>query len=147
MKPSNYYEGILQLRDVSQELLDYCEENIPEEYVAYVKKAKNGYDFYMKNNRFLASFGKSIQQHFSGELKKTATLHTRDTKSNKDLYRLTVLFREYAISKGELVELKGEEYEVLSINKKIHLKNTQTGKKMQISFEDYRKLRGQRVRR
>ncbi|MFO7710301.1 MAG: NMD3-related protein [Candidatus Woesearchaeota archaeon] len=147
MKPSNYYEGILQLRDVSQELLDYCEENIPEELVAYVKKAKNGYDFYMQSNKFLSSFAKTLQKEFAGEMKKTATLHTRDTKNNKDLYRLTVLFREYDIRKGDEIEVKGTVYEVLGIHKKLYLKDTHTKKKVHMPFDDYRKQKGHLVRR
>ena len=148
MKPDNYFEGILQLRDVSQEVLDYVEDAClqgGEKMVAYVKEDKNGYDFYMRSNTFLKKLARWLGERFTGEVKSTYTLHTRDTKNNKDLYRLTVLFRQHDIAKGDLIEVRGVRYYVTGVGKKVLLKEEKTGRKAQMTFEELKKENASRM--
>ena len=142
MKPPNYFEGILQLREVSQEVVDFVEDaciGSDRGQVAKVKKVKNGFDFYMQSNPFLRQLAKKIKENFSGELVTTATLHTRDTKSNKDLYRVTVMFRELPVKKGDTFTLNGDEFEVLGVSEKILARDLKTKKKKQFRFSELRK--------
>lgn len=148
MKADNYYEGILQLRDVSQQVLDFVEDTCLKEdpnMVAYVKEAKNGYDFYMQSNTFLKKLARWIGERFTGEVKSTYTLYTRDTKNNKDLYRMTVLFRQFDIEKGDFIEVRGSRYYVTGVGKKVLLKGEKTGKKTRMTFEELNKENASRV--
>lgn len=146
-KPINYFEGILQLREVSKDVFDYVEEECLNEHprmVAKVLQVRGGYDLYLQNNKFLTKLGKRIQTRFCGELLKTASLHTRDTQKNKDLYRLTVLFRQHEYGKGDTILFQGEEYLIVSAEGKVHLKNNKTGKKM---ITTYKKLKDYKARK
>jgi nonsense-mediated mRNA decay protein 3 len=143
-KPSNYYQGILQLRNIDQKVLDFVEETCiksPEGKVSKVEKVKNGFDFYMVSNKFLRALGLRLKDNFPGELNITAKLHTRDHQSSKNLYRLTVLFRQYNINKGEIIVIKGEEHKIIGIKDKIILKNLESNKKKVIGFNEIKRLK------
>lgn len=135
-RADNYYEGILQLRQVSQEVLDYVERRCKEEQaVSSVREFKEGFDFYITSNKFLNAISKELRTHFTGEIKNNYTLHTRDRQHNKDIYRMTVLFREVPVKKGDVLQLNGIEYIVTGVGNKVLLKERKTGKKTQCTFE------------
>jgi len=141
-KPINYFEGILQLRHVSQLVIDFVEDSCIKEnpnMVSKAKKVRNGFDLYFQSNKFLSSLGKRIQRKFTGELRSSASLHTRDKQTSKDLYRLTVLFRQYDIVKGDTLKMNGESYQVIGINKKILMKSEKSGKKISLPFDELKK--------
>lgn len=141
-KPPNYFEGMLQLREIDQEVLDYVEAALEKSErggVAKVVEHKNGFDFYFQNNPFLMQIGKQLKARFVGELTTTASLHTR--KNNKDLYRVTVLFRAYPFKKGDTIEAGGELYEITGIGKKVLCKRRKDQKKMQLSFDELKKAK------
>ena len=146
-KPANYFEGILQLRDVSQEVIDFVEENCMMQgprMVSKVKKVKNGFDFYIQSNKYLTKLGKLIRSNFDGELTKSASLHTKDKQSSKELYRLTILFREANFSKGDIITVKGERYQIIGISKDVLAKDLLTNKKKHFSFEQLRQLKARK---
>ena len=125
-----YFEAILQLRDVSDDVVAYARQQIASHAIPTAKavKLENGLDFYLADNQFTKSLGKKLQQRFGGQILMTASLHTQ--KKGKDLYRVTVLFRGLAYKKGDKVVYQGEEYIVRGVgkdiflmgNKKVHLK-------------------------
>lgn len=135
----NYYEGILQLRGDHTEVLDWVLNTVKKDQRAYItkaKKVKGGIDLYITSQRYLRSLGKKIKQTFVGEFKETRTLHTRDKNSQKELYRITILFRPYPIKKGEKIKYKGEEYELVNFSNQIKIKNIKTGKTKYIKQEE-----------
>jgi len=98
MKQANlqYYEGILQIRNPSEEVLNFiCNqfENNQKVWIAKHEKLKNGIDFYISSNKFLLALGKKLKKSFKGELKTSRKLHTRNRVTSKAVYRVTVLFR------------------------------------------------------
>ncbi len=133
-----YFEGILQLRNPSQEVVDFVEDSVERDkkcWVSEIKEVRNGLDFYLSSNQYLKTLGKKLKEKFPGELKMSSSLHTK-SKTGKDLYRGTVLFRFIDIKKGDQIEDKGEEYEVLGVGTKVLMKNIKTGKKKQLGFEE-----------
>jgi nonsense-mediated mRNA decay protein 3 len=62
---------------------------------------------------------KKMHEQFGGELKISSTLHTRDTKKNKNLYRMTVMLRLPDFSKGDIIALDNTPCKVKSISKNI----------------------------
>ena len=113
-KHANYFEAILQLREVTPEVLAFTEQQITKGHlpIAKIKKVQNGYDYYLTDNSFTKALGKKLQETFGGQIINTATLHTQ--KKGKELYRGTVLFRQASFKKGDLVFYKGEEYMVIN---------------------------------
>ncbi len=122
-----YYEAILQLREVSSAALDAVKKELHQRGIgiAYFKEVKNGYDYYLADSKATITLGKNLQQRFGGELAITATLFSR--KDGKNIYRMTILFRQAGFKKGEAVRYRGEHYQVQAVGKHIILQ--QEGKK------------------
>jgi len=133
---NEYFEAILQLRDCEQEVLDFVEEEIPRLKLTVAKtvRIKNGVDYYLSNNNLTRKIGKKLQEKFGGEFLITASLHTK--KQGKELFRLTILFRQAKFQKGDKVSYQGEEYEIKSMSKEIMLQNDKTGKKVRVKYKD-----------
>lgn len=95
-----YFEGILQLRDIKQEVTDFCLEDIEKHsekggiFFSKTEEVKNGVDFYCSSNKYLMHLGKKLKKRFKGELKTSAKLFTKNKQTSKDVYRVTVLFRQ-----------------------------------------------------
>lgn len=133
-----YFEGTLQLRNCSPEVISFAKRltlKHPKAYISKEQKVTNGYDFYFSDNKFLRILGKKLQESFTGELKITATLHTKDKQSSKELYRLTVLFRQLSFSKGDTFLYQEEEVEILSVtNTDVLIRYLKTGEKKHIGL-------------
>ncbi|MDP2750916.1 MAG: NMD3-related protein [Nanoarchaeota archaeon] len=145
-KGTKYFEGTLQLRNPSQEVVDFVwaevDKNVGKHvYIQKSVASKNGLDYYLTSNRFLRSLGNDLQNKFGGELKLSAKLFSVDKQSSKELHRLTVLFRLPDFCVGQNVEYKGEQYRVFRMNKKVFLKNDKSGKKVLVSQREMGSIR------
>jgi|TARA_Y100000310_G_scaffold288763_1_gene314706 nonsense-mediated mRNA decay protein 3 len=138
-KPSQYFEGILQLRNPNEEVISFIANQMKKRddvSIAKQEKAKNGVDLYFSSNKFLRALGKKLQTHFGGELKTSATLHTRSRQSSKNLYRLTVLFRLPEFKAGDTIKFRGEDVKIMKLDRKIFCKNIKTGKKISLDYKE-----------
>ncbi len=140
-KHPNYYEAVLQLRDISEEVLKFVEKYIKEKQVVIVKvtKVKNGLDYSLADNQQGRALSKKLQDRFGGEMLITSSLHTK--KDNKELYRTTILFREAPFRRNNKVEYNGEPYIVKAMAKDIFLQHEKTGKKIHIKYRDMKKIK------
>ena len=140
-KHSEYYEAILQLREVADEVVDFVDKEIEKKgiFVAKVKPVTNGHDYYLGNSNLTKNLGKTLQEKYGGEFTVTATLFTR--KEGKPVYRLTVLFRAMPFKKGDQVEYHDEIYNVIMSGKKVMLQNVKAGKKVQVWHKDMSKVK------
>ena len=136
-----YYEAVLQLREVTQEVVTFAEEELSKHKIpiAKVVELKNGFDYYIADNDFTKALGKKLQQRFGGQVRNTSSLFGR--KENKEIYRGTVLFRLAAFCKGDKISYNGEEYLVKLISKEITLIHSKTGKKERVKFKDMKGIK------
>lgn len=135
-KHADYFEAVLQLRDCSEEVYNFVKKEISDTglRIAKSKNVNNGYDYYTSDNNLTKNLGKKLQQHFGGNLIITASLHTK--KKDKELYRLTVMFREAGFKKNDMVGYKGDDYQVKTMGgKEILLQNIKTGEKVHLKYK------------
>lgn len=135
---SDYYQGILQLRDVNDEIIGFVHNLIRKRGdVAVTKTVKlnNGLDLYITSQKFIGVLGKKLKESFGGEVKISSKLHTR-SKQGKNLYRLNVLFRPSKYKKGDIVLVRGDKVRLISIGKRVFARNLKTGKKVTIRNKD-----------
>ncbi len=135
----NYFEGILQLRNIGNEVVEFALKEIEKNentYVANTKKVTNGIDIYISPQKFLRSLGNKLQNRFGGQLIVSTKLHTRNKVTSRDVYRVNMLFRLPKFKKGDVIEYKGDKIKIISIHKKVLAKDIKTGKKLNISFKD-----------
>ncbi len=124
MKPSSYYEAILQLRSPNKNMVAYVEQEIGKAaskgvFLSSRKRAGDGYDYYLSSNRFAASLGRALKRKFGGCLKISEKLHTRDRQTSRDLYRTSVLYRPASVVPGDMVIHNNEVVLVSSVGRKI----------------------------
>ena len=134
-----YFEGILQLRNCTDEVINFVRNLSLKSPTAYISKeegTKNGVDFYLSDNKFLHSLGKKLRESFTGELKSSASLHTKDRQSSKDLYRLTILFKQLHFKKDDVMLYQGDEVKILRIANDVIIQNIKSGKKEHISLQE-----------
>ena len=127
-----YYEGILQLRTPTQEVVDFVRRKTAKDKKAVIvkeKKAKKGIDVYFSSQKYLRSMGKMLKQRFPGILTISRKLFTVSKITGKRVYRVTVLFRVLPFKRGDVLEVRGETVEIITLDKKILVKNLKTGKK------------------
>ena len=136
-KHPEYYEATLQLREVTQELLDYVDAS--NLVIQKIVKVKNGFDYFLADNNQARAIGKKLQDRFGGKVVMTSSLHTK--KDNKELYRVTVLFRQSGFKKGDEVIYHDEPYVVRAMGRDIYLQHSKTGKKVHVRFTEMKKIK------
>lgn len=93
----DYFEAIIQLRNPSKELIDFVLKQVEKRedvFISKIIKYKYGYDYYISSQRFARALGRKMSKNFKGELKSTRKIYTMDRQTSKDVYRVTVLFRQ-----------------------------------------------------
>lgn len=135
----DYFEGILQLRNPSQELLAFIINKVRRDNKAFISKeeqVKGGIDLYLSSQHYLQNLGKIIKRRFPGVLKISGSLYSRSHLTSREVYRISVLFKLSNIKKGQKLKYLGKEYKVLSLGKKIMLQNLDSGKRKSINYDD-----------
>ena len=134
----NYYQGILQLRDVNDKILNFVHaqiKNRDDAAITRTVKFPNGIDLYITSQKFIRSLGKKLKDSFGGELKISSKLHTKN-RQGKDLYRVNVLFKLLKYKKGDIVLVRGDKLRLISIGRKIFARNLKNGKRVTIRKSD-----------
>lgn len=139
---SQYFEAILQLRDVSEEVIEFAKQEIKKHQnsIAKIKHHDNGIDFYLADKDLTRNVGKKLQTHFGGQCLITAKLFTK-RKDGQEIYRITVLFRGLPFQKGEIVTYQDEKFEVESLNREIILRNKKNNQKISFKYRERDKIR------
>ena len=92
-----YFESILQLRPVKDEILDFIREMIQSRddvHITKVVELKTGIDIYFDNQKFVrGALAQQLKRRFKGKLVITRTLYGQHKMTSRLLYRATVLFR------------------------------------------------------
>lgn len=135
MRPE-YYEGILQLRNPSDKVLDYVEREIARDgkvRIAKTIRLKNGYDLELSSQAFLRGLGRKLREKFGGELILSSKAAGRN-RHGKEQFRVNVLFRQYPFRKGSTVTHRGEQYKVLETAHKVRIKSLETGKSITVDY-------------
>ncbi len=134
-KPADYFEGVLQLRDVTDEVLNWVHQEIiraGRARIAKVQEFKNGIDIYLSAQHYMQAIGKQLQQRFGGVLKVTNRLFTRNSLTSRDVYRMTVLFRQLPFKTGDIITHHGEKWKITGVGNQINIQNTTSGEKKRL---------------
>ncbi|MBI4145154.1 hypothetical protein HY493_03030 [Candidatus Woesearchaeota archaeon] len=134
-----YFEGILQLRNVSQEVYDWVYDVIERENKSTVAKEKlvtNGYDLYLTDQHYLQALGKRLKLRFAGEYEVSRRLYSQDRMSGKLLYRVTVLFRQLPFKVGDIIKTDEGSWKVLHVGNQIRAQDVDSGKKKMFKLHE-----------
>ena len=134
---SGYFEGILQLRDVDEEVIDYAVEEAKKQnqrgiFITKKLKVRNGFDIYLTKRGYIHELARELLNKFGGETKLSKKLFSRDKQRSRDIYRVNVLFRQSKFRKGDILKIDDELFKVRNIDRNIIAVNIKTGKKTSI---------------
>ncbi|MCH7520060.1 MAG: hypothetical protein IH964_13715, partial [Candidatus Dadabacteria bacterium] len=109
-KNPQYFEAILQLRNVHDKVLDYAEGRINHSKAFLSKQVhiKNGIDLYLSDTSFAKKLAVAMQRKFGGVIKISAKLFSVSRETSKELYRVTVLFKRPKFEVGDMIHFKGQ---------------------------------------
>ncbi|HLC19878.1 MAG TPA: NMD3-related protein [Candidatus Nanoarchaeia archaeon] len=118
---SGYFEATLQIRVIDQHIVDFAYKDIEKHGIIATKEKwlPNGVDVSVSSRKYAQQLGKTLQQKFGGLLKMTARIFTRDRQSSKDVYRITVLFKQFPYKKGDTFTYKGTTYVVKNASREV----------------------------
>ena len=137
-KPSQYFEGILQLRSPTNEIVAFVKEQVVNNgnvHIAKEKKWKNGVDMYFSSQHFMQGLGKKLKDKFHGVLIVSRRLHTQSHLTSKMVYRVSVFFRPLTVLKGDLVKISDESWKVLLISNQAQVQNLVSGEKKWLKLD------------
>lgn len=136
-KNPEYFEGILQLRDCSDEIIDWVRNTIKKENrvrIAKDKKVRGGIDLYLTDQHYLQRIGKKLKETFPGILKKSSKLFTVSRATGKEVHRVNVLFRALPIKLGKFFKYNDEDVKILKVDKMVTLMSKE-GKRIVIKLD------------
>ncbi|MBW2997444.1 hypothetical protein KY349_03855 [Candidatus Woesearchaeota archaeon] len=132
---SQYFEGTLQIREATPELLDFVRRDIAKhakDGVHVTKESGKGknLDLRLTSAKYLRVIGKKLKQKFNGELTETSKLFSRNKQTSKEIHRTTVLFKMRNYKIGDVVKSRGRKVKIKTIGKRVSGVDIETGKKV-----------------
>ncbi|MBS3147697.1 hypothetical protein J4219_02320 [Candidatus Woesearchaeota archaeon] len=143
MKPTGggYFEGILQLRETTDEIANWVRNKVQKDAKAVITKEKpvtNGIDLYFNDQHYLQSLGKKLKLQFGGTLTISRRLHTVHKITSKLLYRVSVLYKPLPFKRGDIIDVHGEQAIVLAVGSKVQIRYLSSSKKDMIRADRLR---------
>lgn len=134
----DYFEGTIQLRNPTPELIAYVKHYVESSgaWISKEKKVNGGIDLRVSSQKILRRLPEKIKARFNGISKLSNTLFSKDRQTQKNIYRVTVLFRLASFTRGDIFEVRGKQMEILKIAEKVQLKEIDSGKKHLYPFEE-----------
>jgi len=138
---SDYYEGILQVRNVNDEIIRFIEkyaENGKNRgfFITNCAGVRNGMDFYMTHQNKILALARKLQMIFGGILKISAKIQTRDAQKGREVFRTTVYFCALPFKKGDYIVFDDRLYYVTNVGKKINAIDIENGKRNLFDYKE-----------
>ena len=133
---SEYYEGILQLRNARDEIKKYIASFLVKNNIYINKKVDkdDSVDYYFIDKRRINTVSHKVMKKFGGVLDLNEQLFSRNRLRSKDLFRLNALLFVPSFKEGDVVLLENPVL-ITNTSKLISGFDLVKGKKMTFNFE------------
>jgi NMD protein affecting ribosome stability and mRNA decay len=106
-KHCEYFEGEIQMRNITPEILTYVQRRIANEK-EFVPTSKihndTDIDYSVSSKTLIKKIGHELKKKFGGEVKEAAEHFSRDNQTSKNIYRYNLLYRKLDYDVGNIVE-------------------------------------------
>lgn len=107
---SSYFEGILQLRNATDEVKDYIRRVIAKNkdrnmFVNNTTEKKDAADYYFVNKHHINVVALKVIRNFGGYMIQSPKLFSRNKQTSKDIYRLNVQLTVPKFKVGDIVSV------------------------------------------
>jgi len=138
---ADYFEGVLQLRPATQEVLDFLHRFEAEHLRFRVTKetplAGDNIDLWVSSQRMLVVLAKQLREKFQGTVTISRRIQGYHKETSKARYRVSVLFKPLVLKTGQDFKYRGETYKILMWTKtQVTLQDPRNGKKFRIKIEE-----------
>lgn len=141
-KHAEYFEGILQMRGIDQEILNYVQKRITNANAQVPTCVSHGtkfdIDYSVSDRRLIHKIGVELKAKFGGFVKESAQLFSRNHMTSKNVYRLNVFYKTHDVKRGHVIEIEElhEPYEVIGyLGDRLIVEGLHTKKKNHINVE------------
>ncbi|MFH1848686.1 MAG: NMD3-related protein [archaeon] len=131
-KHSKYFEGILQIRNQNEDMLDFINHYLESKGASITnrKKLKSGLDLYITSRRAIQALGRELLKRYGGTMKMSPHLFTADRQTSKLVYRVNVLFRALGIKAGDVIVIDNRPILIQKTGSVISGTDLQSGKRL-----------------
>lgn len=145
-KGTQFFDSILQLRNSTQEVLDFARNDVAKQHkkgifitkeVPVEKYSIKDMDIYLTNQTYAKTLAEKIKKHFGGTIKKNAKHFSLNWQTTKTLYRLNILLELPEFSKNDVIRKDQHLYKIVSIGETIHVVDLKTKHKTSIPHGTY----------
>jgi NMD protein affecting ribosome stability and mRNA decay len=137
-KQGQYFEGTIQLRNVSEEMLDFARKYLKENdaFASNIKEIKDGYDMDISDQKKLQTLGQQLKKTFGGKLIVSIRQFTQDKQTSKQIYRVNALYEGPKYKKGEVIKTEKGIFLLTNVSGKISAVDLRNGKKTTLHIHD-----------
>jgi len=116
---STYFEGILQVRNVSEDVKNFIKEYLSKEqiFVNKIIEKKNYIDYYFVKKKYLTSVSEKIISEFGGSIDLNAQLFSKNQLTSKDIYRVNAIVYVPFFRKKDIILLNDKKNDKLILIK------------------------------
>lgn len=134
----DYFEGVLQLRNVNDKIIDFIKDYLKNNNVFISKESKqpNGYDITVSDKKKIQNLGSMLQKKYGGILKISPKLHTRNKQTSKDVYRVNVYYESPDYKVGDVIKVNKKLIIIAGIKKNVIGKDLPTGKNISVDLSN-----------
>lgn len=141
-KHAEYFEGMIQLRGIDQDILDYVQKRITNANAQVPTCINHGtkfdIDYSVSDRRLIHKIGVELKAKFGGFVRESAQLFSRNHMTSKNVYRLNVFYKTHDVKRGHVIEIEElhEPYEVIGyLGDRLIVESLYTRKKNHINVE------------
>jgi NMD protein affecting ribosome stability and mRNA decay len=147
---TKYFEGILQTRNVTDEIVQFIINDAEKQKSKgvhitkedHIEGAGRNIDYYYTDKGYLKVIAEKLRNHFGATLKHNAQLFSIDWETSKNLYRLNLLVEFPKYNKNDVLKIDNQLYMIVSMDEKVHVLNLKTNSKTLLAHkETYEVLR------
>ncbi len=134
---TKYFEGILQVRNLTPEIYKFIKNDVAKQKSkgVHINKeieiddTETNIDFYYTDKRHMRIIAEKLRSSFGAIIKQNAQLFSINWETSQNLYRLNILVEFPKYHKEDVIKLDGHLYKVVSMDKKIHVINLENHSK------------------
>ena len=138
---SNYYEGNLQLRNVTKKIIKEARALIEMNKPAFIVKEvkfKNGKDLYLSSQKTMQLVARTLQKKYGGEVKLSRKLFGVKRQTSKKVYRLTVLYRYPLFKVGDVVKAGAKIMKITRLGNRVYGIDVEKNKRISVNYDKIR---------
>ncbi len=139
---TDYFEGVLQLRNADSSVKKFVKSLISETKDLYVNKVvekKDSVDFYFVKKKFISRIADKLVSEFGASADHNAQLFSQDKQSSKELFRLNVAVHIPPFRRGDVVLWDDLVFLVKGVDKKISCLDLNNNKGFSFKY-DHKKI-------